>query len=165
MKKFLPLWKKIQIAIKAGKLARPLKGQVLLPALLWMVVGVMLLAVVIEVGHMLVARRQLQNDADSLAAWGAMQMDVTGVRDSEGLRVDVLSPGGASPAMQKIGERARQMGYSDDEWDWRWGACHFQLKLQKKIPTWFGKAIGVKEFTVSVVANARLNNSDQPNAC
>jgi hypothetical protein len=137
----------------------------LLPALLWMVVGVMMLAVIIEVGHMLVARRQLQNDADSLASWGAMQLDVTGVRDSEGRRVDVLSPGGASPAMQKISEQAREMGYSEGEWEWRWGACHFQIRLQKKIPTWFGKALGIKEFTVAAVANGRLNNTDQPNSC
>ncbi len=94
-----------------------------------------------------------------------MQLDVDGLRDSDGSRVDILSPGGASPARAKIGEYLLSLGFSPDEWQWQWGACNFQLNLHRRVAPIFARVFGVSDFTVVATARARLNNTDSPVSC
>lgn len=145
------------------------EGQALLPAVIFILIGVLLLGVVVEVGNLFVARRQLQNDADAAAAWGAMQLDIGGLRISDGNNVHVVSPGdnqdSADQAGNNIIDFMSSIGYRSDEWNWQWGRCSFQINIKRQIPTVFTSIIGVKEAPVAVSAKARLNNTDQKITC
>jgi hypothetical protein len=144
-------------------------GQALLPAVIFILIGVLLLGVVVEVGNLFVARRQLQNDADAAAAWGAMQLDIGGLRISDGNNVHVVSPGDNQDSADQAGSNVMDfmssIGYRSDEWNWQWGRCSFQINIKRQIPTVFTSTIGVKEAPVAVSAKARLNNTDQKITC
>lgn len=155
--------------LKAGWPRSTHEGQALLPAVIFILIGVLLLGVVVEVGNLFVARRQLQNDADAAATWGAMQLDIGGLRISDGSNVHVLSPGDdqdvADQAGTNIIDFMSSKGYSSDEWSWQWGRCSLQINIKRQIPTVFTSIVGVKEAPVAVSAKARLNNTDQKITC
>lgn len=151
------------------KIRHSYQGQALLAVTLFILMGVMLLGVVVEAGNLFIARRNLQNDADAAATWGAMQLDIGGLRISDGSSVDVLSPGdsqeSADQAGQKIIDFMSSIGYRPGEWSWQWGRCTMQINIKRNIPTVFVSIIGVREVAVSVSAKARLNNTDQKITC
>ncbi|HEX2912212.1 MAG TPA: Tad domain-containing protein [Chloroflexia bacterium] len=145
------------------------QGQALIPMVLFILMGVMLLGVVVEAGNLFIARRQLQNDADAAATWGAMQLDIGGLRVSDGDKVHVISPGNtqesADVAGLNISEFMTRAGYHGNEWDWQWGRCTMQIDIKHKVPTVFVSIVGVREVSVGVSAKARLNNTDQKITC
>jgi hypothetical protein len=145
------------------------EGQALIPMVLFILMGIMLLGVILEAGNLFIARRHLQNDADAAATWGAMQLDISGLRVSNGDKVHIISPGDnpatADRAGLKIIEFMTMAGYRSDEWDWQWGRCTMQIDIKRKVPMVFGSIFGVREATVSVSAKARLNNTDQKITC
>ncbi|HEX2915009.1 MAG TPA: Tad domain-containing protein [Chloroflexia bacterium] len=148
--------------------ARP--GQAIMPVIFFMLFAVLLLGLVIEAGHLFIARRELQNQADAAATWGAMQLDIDGLRISEGNRVDILSPGDtnekpADYAGTRLVDYMQARGFRLDEWDWHWSACSMQINITRRVPTLFVSALGIKEATVSVAARARLNNTDNRTGC
>jgi hypothetical protein len=136
----------------------------------YLLFAVLLLGVVIEVGHLFIVKRQLQNDAGAGATWGAMQLDIDGLRISNGNRVDVVSPGDsndqvADRAGQNILDFMNAKGYSSGEWNWEWHGCTMQINISRKVPTIFVSVLGIKEATVNVAAKARLNNTDNKTGC
>lgn len=151
-------------------LLRPAKeGQALVPIVLFILMSVMLLGVILEAGNLFIARRHLQNDADAAASWGAMQLDIDGLRLSNGAAVDVISPGDSQATADRAGlaiiDFMTRAGYRSDEWNWQWGRCTMQIDLKHKVPTIFGSIFGLKEVIVTVSAKARLNNTDQKISC
>ncbi len=91
------------------------EGQALIPMVLFILMGIMLLGVILEAGNLFIARRHLQNDADAAATWGAMQLDIGGLRVSNGDKVHIISPGDnqaiADRAGSKIIEFMTMAGY------------------------------------------------------
>lgn len=145
------------------------QGQALIPVTLFILMGVMLLGVVVEAGNLFIAQRHLQNDADAAAAWGAMQLDIGGLRLSDGSNVHVLSPGDSQVTADRAGQNIIEFmagaGYGANEWNWQWGRCTMQINIKRKVPTVFVSLVGVREVAVSVAAKARLNNTDQKITC
>lgn len=159
-------------SVKQGlnrKLRQSYHGQALIPMVLFMLMGMMLLGVVIEAGNLFIAQRQLQNDADAAATWGAMQLDIVGLRVSDGDKVQVISPGDNQESADRAGlniiEFMTRAGYRSNEWNWQWGRCTMQIDIKRKVPTVFVSIVGVREVAVSVSAKARLNNTDQKITC
>jgi hypothetical protein len=152
-----------------GNIRQAREGQALIPMVLFILLGVMLLGVILEAGNLFIARRQLQNDADAAATWGAMQLDIGGLRLSNGDKVHVISPGdnraNADRAGLNIIEFMSLAGYRSDEWDWQWGSCTMQIDIKHKVQTVFGSIFGIREVAVTVSAKARLNNTDQKVTC
>jgi hypothetical protein len=147
---------------------KPMRGQAILPVVLFMLFGVMFLGVLVEAGHLFISRRQLQNDADAAATWGAMQLDIRGLRDSDGSKVHVMPPGSEnSPgwAGSKIEEYMQELGFNSSEYQWYWGKCTMQMQITRKVPTVFAGLFGIKEVPVATEAHARLNNSDNRTEC
>lgn len=150
-------------------LHRAEEGQALVPVVLFILMGVLLLGVVVEAGNLFIVRRQLQNDADAAATWGAMQLDIGGLRVSDGSKVEVVSPGDTPETADRAGsniiEFMTEAGYRTSEWNWQWHRCTMQIDIKRKVPTIFVSIIGIQEVAVSVSANARLNNTDQQITC
>lgn len=145
------------------------QGQALIPVVLFILMGVMLLGVVVEAGNLFIARRQLQNDADAAATWGAMQLDIGGLRLSDGSNVHVVSPGDTQEAADRAGTNIIEFmagaGYRSSEWNWQWGRCIMQIDIKRRVSTIFVSIVGVREVAVGVSARARLNNTDQKITC
>ncbi len=131
---------------------------------------VLMLGMVVEVGHLFIVRRQLQNDADAAATWGAMQLDLDGLRISEGRLVEILSPGDTNTqpvdrAGVNLVDYMSARGYLISEWQWKWGRCAMQINITRQVQTVFVSALGVNEAIISAAAKARLNNSDNKTGC
>ncbi len=141
------------------------RGQASIIIIFFMLMGVTLSGLVLEFAHLLIVRGELQNDADAASTFGSMQLDSDGVRESNGAVIDVLSPGGASPAGAHISQYMVNSGYSSEEWSWEWGRCSLQINLFRKTPTVFFSFIGIEEVTVKVSSKAKLSNSANPNGC
>ncbi len=148
----------------------PQPGQALMMVIFFLMFTVMMLGLVVEVGHLFIVKRQVQNDADAAATWGAMQLDLDGLRISEGNLVEILSPGDsnvqpADRAGLNLVDYMAARGYLISEWQWSWGRCAMQINITRQVQTVFVSALGVKEATVNAAAKARLNNSDSRNGC
>ena len=155
---------------RRGWLGTPQSGQAIILVIFFLLFAVLLLGVVVEVGHLFIVKRQLQNDADAGATWGAMQLDIDALRISNGNRVDVLSPGDSNTevsdrAGQNIIDFMSSNGFSLDEWNWEWHGCTMQINISRKVPTIFVSSLGITEATINVAAKARLNNTDNKTGC
>jgi hypothetical protein len=160
--------KQVKLSAFSNTALKPMRGQAILPVVLFMFFGVMFLGVLVEAGHLFIARRNLQNDADAAATWGAMQLDIRGLRDSDGSKVHVMPPGSEnSPGWAgfKIEEYMQELGFSANEYHWYWGKCTMQMQITRNVPTIFAGLFGVKEVAVATEAHARLNNSDNRTDC
>ncbi len=152
---------------RAGK---PQEGQALMMVIFFVLFAALLLGVVIEVGHLFIVKRQLQNDADASATWGAMQLDIDGLRVSQGSSVEILSPGDsnsqpADRAGTNIIDFMAARGYTLKEWSWGWGRCALQINISRQVGTVFVSSLGIRQVLVNVTSKARLNNTDSKNSC
>lgn len=142
-------------------------GQALVPVIFFLLIGLLMLGLVVEVGHIFMAKQSLQNDADAAASYGAMQLDVTGVYDSDGRDIEVNSPGHSPSDPDQAGQRVADFmtsaGYQPSEYSWQWHRCSFQVKIERNVPFWFVSMFGVRQTKVSVISKSVL--FDGPNGC
>lgn len=145
---------------------KPQSGQALLIVVFALLVGTMLLGLVVEVGHLYITKRGMQGNADAAAAYGAMQLDIRGVRDSDGGKIENNSIGDVTnPTVQgqRVEDFLAQLGYGSGEYTWEWRRCQLKVSIKRNVPTIFVSIFGVRATPVEVSSKAVI--FDNPNGC
>lgn len=158
------LIKKSLVAPVASRKALPGQALVLVAGVL--MIAVLLLGLLIEVGHLYIVQRGLQNDADGAAAVGAMQLDIRGLRDSNGSKVENDSTGDVSDptaAGQQVEDYLSRLGYQPSDYSWEWRRCQLRVSLKRNVPTIFVSIFGFTHTEVEVSSKAVIY--DSPTGC
>ena len=100
------------------------------------------------------------------AAYGAMQLDIRGLRDSNGSIVENDATGEVSnPTVsgQSVEDFMAQLGYGSSDYTWEWRRCQLKVSIKRSVPTLFVSIFGVRNTIVQVSGKAVL--FDRPDGC
>ena len=132
-------------------------GQVLVITAIAMTLMIVAVGLVVDVGHAMLVQRQLQAGADAAALAGAQHLP--DAPTAESVAIQYSANPGSKNAVNTVGNAITSAKVSClagvPGCNRRDGGVNgIVVKSQSKVPTWFGRIIGITELTVNATATA-----------
>jgi hypothetical protein len=132
-------------------------GQVLVMTALAMTIMIIMVGLVVDVGHAMLVQRQLQAGADAAALAGAQHLPDAPMAESVAVQYsanptskNAVNTVGNAVTSAKVACLAGVPGCNRRDG----GVNGIVVHSQSKVPTWFGRVIGINELTVNATATA-----------
>jgi hypothetical protein len=140
-------------------------GQVLVMTALAMTIMIIMVGLVVDVGHAMLVQRQLQAGVDAAALAGAQHLPDAPMAESVAVQYgptpgnkNAVNTVGNAITTAKVSCLAGVPGCNRRDG----GVNGIVVQAQSKVPTWFGRIIGITDLTVNATATACAPCSVKP---
>ena len=140
-------------------------GQVLVMTAIAMTLMIIMVGLVVDVGHAMLVQRQLQAGVDAAALAGAQHLPDAPMAESVAVQYgptpgnkNAVNTVGNATTTAKVKCLAGVPGCNRRDG----GVNGIVVSAQSKVPTWFGRIIGITELTVNATATACAPCSVKP---